>query len=78
MHGHDTMDKDIASYLELLQIPYTGGGPQALYLAQDKSLAKKIFDFHKIKTPYHFATSYKGRTDHSHDIEFPLIAKPSF
>ena len=73
--GDDTMDKNIAAYLELLQIPYTGGGPQALYLSQDKSLAKKIFDFHKIKTP-DFATSYKGRTDHSHDIEFPLIVKP--
>ncbi len=36
---------------------------------------KKIFDFHKIKTP-DFAVSYKGRTDHSHDIEFPLIVKP--
>jgi D-alanine-D-alanine ligase len=73
--GDDTMDKNIAAYLEMLHIPYTGGGPQALYLAQDKSLAKKIFDFHKIKTP-DFATSYKGRTDHSHDIEFPLIVKP--
>lgn len=73
--GDDTMDKNIAAYMEMLHIPYTGGGPQALYLAQDKSLAKKIFDFHKIKTP-DFATSYKGRTDHSHDIEFPLIVKP--
>ncbi len=73
--GDDTMDKNIASYLELLQMGYTGSGPQALYLAQDKSIAKKIFDFHKIKTP-DFATSYKGRTEHSHDIEFPLIVKP--
>jgi D-alanine-D-alanine ligase len=73
--GDDTMDKNIASYLELLQLPYTGSSPQALYLAQDKSIAKKIFDFHKIRTP-DFAVSYKGRTDHSHDIEFPLIVKP--
>ncbi|MDE3201335.1 MAG: ATP-grasp domain-containing protein [Acidobacteriota bacterium] len=73
--GDDTMDKNIAAYLELVHLNYTGGGPQALYLAQDKSLAKKIFDFHKIKTP-DFAVSYKGRTDHSHDIEFPLIVKP--
>src|SRR3954469_23260827 len=73
--GDDTMEKNIAAYLELLHIPYTGSGPQALYLAQDKSIAKKIFDFHKIKTP-DFATSYKGRTDHSHDIQFPLIVKP--
>lgn len=73
--GNDTMDKNIAAYLELLQIPYTGSGPEGLYLAQDKSIAKKIFDFHKVRTP-NFATSYKGRTDHSHDIEFPLIVKP--
>lgn len=73
--GDDTMDKNIAAYLELLHIPYTGSGPQAHYLAQDKSIAKKIFDFHKVKTP-NFATSYKGLTDHSHDIEFPLIVKP--
>jgi D-alanine-D-alanine ligase len=73
--GDDTMDKNIAAYLELLQVPYTGNGPQALYLAQDKSIAKKIFDFHRIKTP-DFAISYKGRTEHSHDIEFPLIVKP--
>lgn len=74
--GDDTMDKNIAAFLELLHIPYTGGGPQALYLAQDKSLAKKIFDFHDIKTP-NFATSYKGVLDHAHDIEFPLIVKPT-
>ena len=73
--GDDTMDKNIAAYLELLHIPYTGSGPHALYLAQDKAIAKKIFDFHKIKTP-DFAISYKGRTEHSHDIEFPLIVKP--
>jgi len=73
--GDDTMDTNIAAYLELLHIPYTGSSPQALYLAQDKSIAKKIFDFHKIKNP-DFATSYKGRTDHSHDIKFPLIVKP--
>ncbi len=73
--GDDTMDKNIAAYLELLHIPYTGSGPQALYLAQDKSIAKKIFEFHHIKTP-DFAISHKGRTEHAHDIEFPLIVKP--
>jgi D-alanine-D-alanine ligase len=73
--GDDTADMNIAAYLDLLHIPYTGGGPQALHLAQDKAIAKKIFDFHKIKTP-DFATSYKGLTDHSHDIKFPLIVKP--
>jgi D-alanine-D-alanine ligase len=74
--GDDTKDMNLAAYLELLDKPYTGADPHALYLAQDKSLAKKVFQFHKIRTPY-FAVSYKGRTDHAHDIEFPLIVKPA-
>src|SRR5215470_1663887 len=74
--GDDTMDMNIAAYLDLLERPYTGAGPHALYLAQDKALAKKIFAFHGIRTPY-FATSYRGRLDHSHDISFPLIVKPT-
>lgn len=73
--GDDTKDMQIAAFLDLLGRPYTGAGPHALYLAQDKALAKKIFAFHGIKTPY-FATSYRGRLDHAHDIEFPLIVKP--
>jgi D-alanine-D-alanine ligase len=73
--GDDTKDMHLAAYLELLDKPYTGADPHALYLAQDKSLAKKVFHFHGIRTPY-FAVSYKGRTDHAHDIEFPLIVKP--
>ena len=48
--GNDTMDKNIAAYIELLHLPYTGGGPQALYLAQYKSIAKKIFDLDRKST----------------------------
>ena len=73
--GDDTKDMHLAAYLELLDKPYTGADTHALYLAQDKSLAKKVFHFHGIRTPI-FAVSYKGRTDHAHDIEFPLIVKP--
>jgi D-alanine-D-alanine ligase len=74
--GDDTKDMNIAAYLELLDCQYTGAGPHAMYLAQDKALAKKIFAFHSIKTPF-FATSYRGKLDHSHDISFPLIVKPT-
>src|SRR4029453_12603153 len=74
--GDDTKDMNIAAYLDLLACQYTGAGPHALYLAQDKALAKKIFSFHGIKTPS-FATSYRGKLDHSHDISFPLIVKPT-
>jgi D-alanine-D-alanine ligase len=73
--GNDTLDMNVAAYLDLIRRRYTGAGPYGLYLAQDKALAKKIFAFHGIHTPY-FATVYRGRVDWSHDIKFPLIVKP--
>jgi D-alanine-D-alanine ligase len=60
--GDDTKEMNIAAYLDLIGIPYTGAGPHANFLAQDKGTAKKMFAFHGIKTPY-FATSYRGRID---------------
>jgi len=74
--GDDRRDINVAAYLELLGRKFTGAGASGLYLAQDKALAKKIFAFHGIHTPY-FATVYRGRTDHSHDIQFPVIVKPA-
>jgi D-alanine-D-alanine ligase len=74
--GDDTKDMNVAAYLDLLGRPYTGAGPQALYLAQDKTLAKKIFAFHGIRTPF-FATSFRGKLDHADEISFPLIVKPT-
>jgi D-alanine-D-alanine ligase len=74
--GDDTKDTDIAAYLELLRRSYTGAGPDGLYLAQDKALAKKIFAFHGIRTPY-FATVFRGRVSWSDDIRFPVIVKPA-
>src|SRR5277367_4136148 len=37
--GDDTKDFNIAAYLDLLDIAYTGAGPHACLLAQDKALA---------------------------------------
>ena len=74
--GDDSREPHAAAFLELLELRYTGAGPQALFLAQDKPLAKKIFDFHGIRTP-RFASSYRGKLDHVDDLEFPLIVKPA-
>ena len=73
--GDDTKDMNLAAYLDLVEIPYTGAGPRGLFLAQNKALAKKLFHFHDIRTPF-FAVSYKGQLDHAYDIVFPLIVKP--
>ena len=74
--GDDTKEMNVVAYVDLLGIPYTGAGPHSIFLSQDKSIAKKIFAFHGIKTPF-FATSYRGRLDHAQDISFPLIVKPA-
>src|SRR5438552_3925419 len=74
--GDDTHDSKVAGYLELLGRRFTGAGSHGLYLAQDKALAKKIFAFHGIHTPY-FASVYRAPTEHAHDIQFPVIVKPA-
>jgi D-alanine-D-alanine ligase len=72
----DTADFKIAGFLELIGKKYTGSGTHGLLLAQDKAIAKKIFAFHGVHTPT-FAKSYRGRLDFAHDLEFPVIVKPS-
>jgi D-alanine-D-alanine ligase len=73
--GDDTKEMNVAAYMDLIGLSYTGAGPHAHFLAQDKGTAKKMFAFHQIRTPY-FATSYRGNIDHAHDVQFPLIVKP--
>src|SRR5262252_10826188 len=73
--GDDTKEMNVAAYMDLIGLPYTGAGPHAHFLAQDKATAKKMFAFHGIRTPY-FATAYRGNIDHAHDVKFPLIVKP--
>jgi D-alanine-D-alanine ligase len=73
--GDDSKEAHVAAFLDLLELPYTGAGPRALFLAQDKALAKKVFTFHGIRTP-NFASSYRGKVDHIDDLRFPMIVKP--
>jgi D-alanine-D-alanine ligase len=75
--GDDTKEMNVVAYLDLLGLRFTGAGPHSIFMSQDKAIAKKIFAFHGIKTPF-FATSYRGRIEHAHDISFPLIVKPAW
>jgi D-alanine-D-alanine ligase len=72
----DTADFKIAAFLDLLGRRYTGAGAHGLMLAQDKAIAKKIFQFHGIHTPL-FARMLRGRLDFSHDLHFPVVVKPA-
>ena len=50
-HGVGVYDQHVASYLELLRVPYTGCNPRGLTLARDKVLTKKILAWHRVRTP---------------------------
>ena len=49
----------VAGVLDLLQIPYTGGGPGEIFLQEDKALTKKLLAFEGI--PYPDFATFPGR-----------------
>src|SRR5205085_73845 len=74
--GDGGEERRIASILELLDKRFTGSGSLALTLAGDKSLAKKLFDFHKVCSP-EFTIVAPGHTEGTTNLKtFPLIVKP--
>ncbi|MBI5576696.1 MAG: ATP-grasp domain-containing protein [Deltaproteobacteria bacterium] len=64
-----------AAFLELLKIPYTGNGPMALAVCNNKALTKRILSSHGIATPEFRLFSAPPRR-HS-GLVFPVIVKPS-
>ena len=74
--GDGAEERRIASMLELLDKRFTGSGSLALTLAGDKSLAKKLFDFHQIQSP-DFAIIAPGHVEGNPKLNsFPVIVKP--
>src|ERR1044072_2243416 len=53
-------EPNIPALLELLRVPYTGAGADALHLCKDKELAKTVLVYHRIKVP-RFVVSRKRR-----------------
>lgn len=74
--GNGNEERRIAAMLELLDKRFTGSGSLALTLAGDKSLSKKLFDFHGVSSP-DFAIIGPGRVEAKSTLNsFPLIVKP--
>ena len=76
--GESVFDSHVVSHLELLRTPYTGCNPRGLMIARDKSLAKKILTYHRIKTPK-FQVFPKNKTNKmpklAKGLTYPLIVK---
>jgi D-alanine-D-alanine ligase len=74
-HGEPAYDQNVASYLELLRIPYTGCNPRGLILARGKDLSKKLVHYHRIPTPAFAVFPMKRKIVRPERLKFPLIVK---
>ena len=71
-----SMEYHVPALLDMLSVPYTGSGPPALMLTQNKGLTKEILSFHGLKTA-DFVVYPRGRFDiRPSELRFPLIVKP--
>ncbi len=74
-HGDTAYDQNVASYLELLRIPYTGCNPRGMMLARGKDISKKLLSYHRIPAP-NFAVFKQGRAvKRPAKLKMPLIVK---
>ncbi len=74
-HGETAYDQNVASYLELLRIPYTGCNPRGLMLARGKALSKKLVAYHRIPVPAFSVFPLRRKIRRPARLNFPLIVK---
>ncbi|MCL4686858.1 ATP-grasp domain-containing protein [Myxococcota bacterium] len=65
----------VASYLELLRVPYAGCNPRGLLLARDKALSKKIFRYYRIPAPAFHVFRLGRAVRVPKDLDYPSIVK---
>lgn len=73
--GRQEFDHHVVSYLELIQLPYTGCHPRGLMLARDKALSKKLLAYHHVGVPKFAVYPRRRRVVRPKGLEFPLIVK---
>jgi D-alanine-D-alanine ligase len=74
-HGQTAYDQNVASYLELLRIPYTGCNPRGLMLARGKDLSKKLVHYHRIPVPAFAVFPMRRKVRRPKHLGLPLIVK---
>ncbi|HEY7299251.1 MAG TPA: ATP-grasp domain-containing protein [Xanthobacteraceae bacterium] len=74
-HGEAVYDQNVASYLELSRIPYTGCNPRGLVLARGKDLSKKLLLYHRIPLPAFAVFPMRRKITRPKRLALPLIVK---
>src|SRR6202045_907042 len=74
-HGEVIYDQNVASYLELMRIPYTGCKPRGLMLARGKDLSKTLVHYHRIPVPAFAVFPMRRKVRRPARLALPLIVK---
>jgi D-alanine-D-alanine ligase len=74
-HGEAIYDQNVASYLELMHIPYTGCNPRGLMLARGKDLSKTLVHYHRIPVPSFVVFPMRRKVRRPARLALPLIVK---
>ena len=74
-HGEAIYDQNVASYLELMHIPYTGCNPRGLMLARGKDLSKTLVHYHRIPVPAFTVFPKRRKVKRPARLALPLIVK---
>ena len=74
-HGEVIYDQNIASYLELMQVPYTGCNTRGLLLARGKDLSKTLAHYRRIPVPAFAVFPMRRKVKRPARLALPLIVK---
>ncbi len=74
-HSNVAYDQHIASYLELMRVPYTGCNPRGLILARGKDLSKTLVHHRRIAVPAFAVFPMRRKVKRPPRLALPLIVK---
>ena len=74
-HYQTAYDQHIASFLELMKVPYTGCNPRGLVLARGKDLSKTLVHYHRIPVPAFAVFPLHRKVRRPKRLALPLIVK---
>ncbi|MBN9006693.1 MAG: ATP-grasp domain-containing protein [Rhizobiales bacterium] len=74
-HYQTAYDQHIASFLELMKVPYTGCNPRGLVLARGKDLSKMLVHHRRIAVPAFAVFPMRHKVKRPTRLALPLIVK---
>ena len=74
-HYTSGYDQHIASFLELMKVPYTGCNPRGLILARGKDLSKTLAHYRRIAVPAFAVFPMRRKVKRPSRLALPLIVK---